>query len=284
VQAVLNSRTLKKLTDVCMDFQIDLPALAASPRLAQFRVLGLERGDLESPAPRPADWVALGQSPYLKLRALSLDVYEVTQKGFEGLLNGPGLAGLHELRCHGIQRLDCRFLPAAPAAQELVVLDLKLESYGRGIGWLANWPGLARLRELAFIDCKAIGKDLPKLLASPHLGANLTALELTYCELSPESLKALVNCPGLARLKSLVLNWQGLNKEAVEVLATSPYLQRLEQLHIAGTKLNKVAGAPLVRPERLPRLRDVAISSTKKVTAPDPLRKQFGPRLRLFRP
>jgi uncharacterized protein (TIGR02996 family) len=284
VQAVLNSRTLKKLTDVRMDFQSDLPALAASPRLARFRSLGLERGDLESPAPRPADWIALGQSPHLKLRALSLDVYEVTQKGFEGLLNGPGLAGLHELRCHGVQSLDCRFLPAAPAAQELAVLDLNLQGYGRGIAWLADWPGLARLRELAFADCKGLGKDLPKLLDSPHWEGNLTALSLTYCELTPEGLAALANCPGLERLKSLVLNWQNLDKEAVEALATSPFLQRLERLHIAGTKLHKVAGDPLARPERLPRLRDVAISSTKKATAPEPLRNRFGPRVRLYRP
>src|SRR5262249_27683876 len=150
------------------------------------------------------------------------------------------------------------------AARELAVLDLNLQGYGRGIAWLADWPGLARLRELAFSDCKGLGKDLPKLLDSPHWEGNLTALSLTYCELTPEGLAALAKSPGLERLKSLVLNWQNLNKEAVEALATSPFLQRLERLHIAGTKLHKVAGAPLARPERLPRLRDVAISSTKK--------------------
>src|SRR5262249_12638183 len=156
--------------------------------LAQFRSLGLERGDMEAKAPRAADWAELGQSPYLKPQALSVDLYEVKQAGFEGLLRSPRLAGLRELRCHRLDTFDCRFLPSVPAAQELLVLDLALEGYGRNINWLADCPGLARLRALAFSTCKRLAKDLPRLLASPHFGANLTALTLIDCDVPEDQI------------------------------------------------------------------------------------------------
>ena len=141
--------------------------------------------------------------------------------------------------------------------------------------WLAESPQLATLRKLT---ARGVFSDLPALLASPHLG-NLRALHLPtnglgndgftalarsaltaleeldlssagrherYSEDDPirtASVRALIDWPGLASVRSLKLAGQDLNRDGLRTVLLSPHAAGLKELSLRDTRLTGTAMA-----------------------------------------
>ena len=147
-----------------MDFEADLFALAASPRLAGFRSLAVIGGngddEEEDEAKRADAWTALARSPHFRPKSLWLEYLGLDQRDLDAPFASEGLAGLQELRALSLPSLDWRAFPSAAAARSLVILDVDDIKVGQD-RWLANWEGLARLRELHLSSCDSLAKSLP---------------------------------------------------------------------------------------------------------------------------
>jgi uncharacterized protein (TIGR02996 family) len=288
VRAILESPWLGALTDLRMDLEANLPALAASPRLPRFRSLALTSSWHEHPpdALCEAFWLMIAGRGPLALEALTLDGCRLSRAALEALTSSGALANLREWRCRhgrGPEEMDWSFL-AAGGLPHLTVLDLAANGAGGDLDWLANWPGAARLLEIDLSGYPRLSRRLAALLDSPHFGRHLRTLRLVSCDLDEQAIRALARCPRLAQLQALILNWQPLTAPLVEVIANSAVLVRLEKLHLAGHPLQRVDAACLAAPGCLERLLDVAISESERGPTRQALRRRFGPRLRLLHP
>lgn len=159
---------------------------------------------------------------------------------------------------------------------ELRELTLTGHPEYEAFGWVADSPQLATLRRLTARD---VWSDLPALLASPHLGnlrslrlpgnglgnegfgaiaaaASLTSLEeldlssmsreerYSYDdEIRAESVRRLVDWPGLATVRTVNLAGNDLTHEGLRVLLRSPHIAGLKALSIRDCRLDGPAMA-----------------------------------------
>jgi len=269
LHAVLSSSILSRVTSLGMDFEQDLPALARSPRLGRFTELELYTFE-EGASPGTVDWRlladALGEAGAPALRSLRLEMSDVSHQALRALLSSPGMAGLRRLRLRSMyeaERLPWERVLTPEAFPHLAELELESCRF-RGTGWLAGWPGLARLRRLRLGAMDGIDGHLQALLASPFFGENLEQLALSNSEdddaLEPETLLALAACPRLGMLRDLALDWQDVPATFVEALAAAPLARHLTRLQLTGHAHCRVEAEALADVRLLPRLRDLSVS------------------------
>jgi uncharacterized protein (TIGR02996 family) len=131
----------------------------------------------------------------------------------------------------GIVHLSVSEVVSAPAASwQLTLAPEFLVAVGAGL--------LPRLASLHLMTENPT--DLQPLLGTPGL-ATLGALDLGFCRVNLETVRALAQSPHLAGLRTLALRASDNGTEAVRALATSPYLRRLSELTVY------CAGMPISR-------------------------------------
>jgi uncharacterized protein (TIGR02996 family) len=167
--------------------------LAACPHLARLGYLRCSLRDLDAAGLR-----TLLSSPHLTgLRALDLGLCWLGTESVRALLDWPGLPRLAELNLGG-------------------------SLHGEGAHLLARSPSVRGLTRL-FIDNNGLRvTGVEAVAGSPHL-AGLTdlGLGLGLCWLGTESVRALLDWPGLPRLAELNLGGS-LHGEGAHLLARSP--------------------------------------------------------------
>ncbi|MBY0228677.1 MAG: TIGR02996 domain-containing protein [Gemmataceae bacterium] len=290
VRAALDSSILSRVTALGLDFETDLPALARSPRLRRFTELAFYPDAMDETS--DADWRdlarTLGERP--ALRSLTLEMSNLPSASLRHLLGSPAMAGLRRLRLQSVY--EATLFPwdkvMTPAAfPDLAELELEGCRF-RSLRWLAEWPGLARLRSLVFGNMDRLDDLVQPLLLSPHFGTNLAALSLPNGDhdepLTLDTLLALARCERLGRLLDLRFDWEDIPAEAVAAFAESAFARRLTKLQITGHANSVIEAGLLAHPAFLPRLRELCICRLPEVTPPEQLRERFGPRLRLFHP
>jgi uncharacterized protein (TIGR02996 family) len=132
--------------------------------------------------------------------------------------------------------------------RRLQVREIKPNSLEKllAVPWLARVSALELHGSLGEQGVGVAGARL--LAASPHL-ANLTTLELPYCEIEDDGLRALADSPHLTGLETLNLYSCDLGPEGVRILATASPWKGLDALSLGGHNLRTadvelLAGAP----------------------------------------
>ena len=168
--------------------------------------------------------------------------------------------GLHRFHRGFVDRLTLeaeRFLSFGEKLASLVPLkDLNLWGAGRCARALADFPHLANLESLSFMDywdAPLNASDAQALASSPHLGG-LSKLRLPWNSLGDEGVKALVQAPWLASLTELELAENGLSDRAAAFLTACPHLLHLTDLYLGR---NSLGDAGMERLARWPGLANV---------------------------
>jgi uncharacterized protein (TIGR02996 family) len=203
--------------------------LAGCRHLDRLRTLGI--AGVGSPA--TFDLLPLAQCPGLAgLRHLDLNSCILEDEFLLTLPACPPWPGLESLNlyrnCFGLPGL--RALAAAPLLSTLRSLDLQQAVGSReGFEELARSPHLGHLRRLDVTACGLPTRSLGVLTERDW--PCLEVLNLSTNNLDPGGLRALVNAPGLARLRELNLGGTpGLADEGAEALAEGTQLSGLRSL------------------------------------------------------
>jgi uncharacterized protein (TIGR02996 family) len=226
-------------------------------------------------------WSALLNDSFPRvLRRLYAPRGEVWQNELVELLSGPRLASLHLLDLSGSSLHAGFFDRDYPAQGPWAPLDLNLGHLADGpavlVELFAQVPALKRVHRLSLQNVADHEDVFPALISSPHLtgvraldlglcmglaGAmlgellaagltkQLTALDLSHCELGDEDVIALAGHPHIAGLDWLSLAGNYVSSRGARALARSPYLARLRHLDLADNRIDDegaiaLAGTP----------------------------------------
>ena len=285
IQSLLDSPYLRSLKELSLGGDIDVSALARSPRLGQLHELTLSTNTTRYFRTfAPGGWSELARSPHVaRLRRLHLLYAMLNEEGAAALFQTPGALRLHALMVMGMQGSGdvlTGLLSKSSAMAELTSLELP--------GCNISVAGLRQLLSGAFLPglnlfCVAgntvQSRGMGAILSSPLADGRLTELHLHNCQLQPGTLRKLMSWRGLLNVTKIELGNNSFDLEAMNALLRSPYAQRLITLHLGSGHVQPDALQALALDTHLPRLRDVTIPADVDETTLAALRQRFGPRL-----
>lgn len=204
----------------------------------------------------------LAAGPALRgVRHLALEGPGLTPAALQNLLAAPGLRDLVGLKLSRIG-LTAEHLQALASSGIVPRLEVFEAQHGRFRGddlRVFCDAGPARLRRLS-LRRNSIGPEGAAVLAgSPHL-ANLTHLDLAYCELTAPTGQHLASSPHLRRLERLDLHFNTFNRPGAEALAASPILATVQELEIGFNEITDAGLRALARSPHLTNLRHLNVS------------------------
>ena len=215
----------------------------------------------------------LADAPLLStLRALNLDNASLGVEGFTRLLASPHLGKLEALRVpsNSIGNAGVSGLFDSDSLTSLEELDLSEEdNYGRygedpiiearGLGALAGWKGMARLRSLT-LSGNSVGRDgLRALLRSPH-AAGLKELTVRGNGLTGQAMQEFGPAGKGLRLDVLDLGENLLRDLGAEYLARADCLRELKVLEVDRCEMTLAGARALARAPFLGSLRRLNVN------------------------
>jgi uncharacterized protein (TIGR02996 family) len=240
-----NLTRLRSLTLIC-SFGVDgLRQVLAQPALAGLTSLTLNSGE-------QCDRVAelLGEFRQLPLTALSLhqgwyNTLGLTPDGLRALGESSHWRRLTELDL-GLVAAHEFFPLLGDGLQYSKIHTLRLRNAmwqgPYSIEHFTNAPSWGELRTLGLYSYHLHGGQLAHLLASPHLH-QLRALHTDLCLLQADDLRAMVQCPGLAGLRTFEVSGSfQLGRSGAAALADAPSLANVTDLRLTfGAMSNDLA-------------------------------------------
>lgn len=225
-----------------------------------------------------------------RINSLDLSCSQSAMAELTRFLNSPYLAGLQNLR------LRC------PGAVEAVVAARHLHHLTRldlgggasldddSLNLLRNVE-LPKLRSLS-LSCIGLGNASIRQLARFPIMPQLTELDLSYNQIGPSGMEALVTCcthletlrlgfnvlgdsgvqhlacsSQLAGLKRLFLARNRIESPGIEAIAHSPYLNQLSTLDLDYNNISPLAFQTLAESTRLPGLRQLYVRCAQELPA-----------------
>jgi uncharacterized protein (TIGR02996 family) len=200
--------------DVLWKFVRGYPEEVAFPTLTAFRQAGRKALSF------PVRWVS-----FTRLQ------------GTGGLADCPAMPLVRRLalHCFAIDEAGLLALLSSPRLQLEGLCVSRTQLSGRALQFLAQWPGLAALRELSLQGT---------LRQHPNA----------------EAVEAFASSPGLAGLRRLEISQCGLGGNTVRAIWSSPHLRALEVLSLASNCLGPTGLAGLGDGGRMPALRELNLS------------------------
>jgi uncharacterized protein (TIGR02996 family) len=287
VQAVLDAPHLPALEELSLGGDLDVAAIARSPRLGRLRELGLNTNANAHERDLPAAaWAELARSPHAgRLRRLHLLFGLLGVEGAAALFGTPGPLRLHALTVMGMQHGGdelAGLVARSPALAGLTALELAACGItAAGVAPLLAAPFTPRLSLFCVAGNRIGARGLQAMLRSPLAGGGLTELHLHHCQLPPGALRRLMHWRGLANVARIELGNNRLDTAALLALSSSPRAGRLTRLHLGSGEIDPDALAALAGPACLPRLRDLTVPASSGEGAVAALRQRFGPRVAL---
>jgi uncharacterized protein (TIGR02996 family) len=202
----------------------------SGPPLPSLHTLALRRGRIT----RSGMEALAGSDRFPRLRRLGLvELRTLGLPGFQALAGWPQLAALRALELRGCRvdavRLAELFRPGALSGLRRLVLEGDYLT-DTGVRALAAAGCLAGLRQLCLNECDVGDAGVAALLEAPFTAGLERLILQGNSDITSAGARLLAGCPGLAGLRILNLLFCGLDAEGLRALLDSPHLRGLRHL------------------------------------------------------